>query len=328
MILSILTLYSPLNVNALTSDYIEIVDSAIYPQFIDISVITSDNISERIRCDNRKLKETNKYAGKKENKDTNEEKIEHILLVGIDSRSNTFSHSRADTIMIASINKFKRQVKLTSIMRDTYVKIPRHKNNRINAAYAYGGVELLKETINKNFNLNIDKHIVINFKGFERVIDVLGGVDVNIKKYEVRELNRCLSGLGRSRQCFIKQSGLKHVNGQQALAYCRIRKVGKGDYERTERQQRIMKLIIDKVKELNFSEYPKLIAGIYPNVKTNISNKESLKLVYDYYKINDWNMESIQIPTNKSGKPRIINSMWVIDPNINECIKCIKEFIY
>lgn len=328
MILSILTLYSPLNVNALTSDYIEIVDSAIYPQFIDISVITSDNINERIRCDNRKLKETNKYIGKKENKDTNEEKIENILLVGIDSRSNTFSHSRADTIMIASINKFKRQVKLTSIMRDTYVKIPRHKNNRINAAYAYGGVELLKETINKNFNLNIDKHIVINFKGFERVIDVLGGVDVNIKKYEVRELNRCLSGLGRSRQCFIKQSGLKHLNGQQALAYCRIRKVGKGDYERTERQQRIMKLIIDKVKELNFSEYPKLIAGIYPNVKTNISNKESLKLVYDYYRINDWNMESIQIPTNKSGKLRIINSMWVIDPNINECIKCIKEFIY
>lgn len=325
MILSIVTVCFPLHVDALTSDHIEVVDSIVNPQFTDISVVTSDNINERIRCDNRKLKEINE---KKENKKDEEEKIEHILLVGIDSRSNSFKHSRADTIIIASINKFKKQVKLTSIMRDTYVKIPRHKNNRINAAYAFGGVELLKETINKNFNLNIDKHVIINFKGFERVIDVLSGIDVNIKKYEVRELNRCLTGLGRSRKNYVKQSGLNHLNGQQALAYCRIRKVGKGDYERTERQRKVIKLIIEKVKELNFSEYPKLIAGIYPNVKTNISNKECLKLVYDYYKINDWNMESIQIPTDKSGRPRIINSMWVIDPDIDECIKCIKEFIY
>jgi LCP family protein required for cell wall assembly len=213
-------------------------------------------------------------------------------------------------------------------MRDTYVKIPRHKNNRINAAYAFGGIELLKETINKNFDLKIDKYVIINFKGFERVIDALGGIDVNIKKYEVRELNRCLIGLKRSRTNYIKKSGLNHLNGEQALAYCRIRKVGKGDYERTERQREVIKLIIEKVKKLNFSEYPKLIASIYPNVKTNISNKECLRLIYDYYKINDWNTESIQIPTEQSGKPRIINSMWVIDPDIDECIKCIKEFIY
>lgn len=230
--------------------------------------------------------------------------------------------------MIVSMNKPKKQVKLTSIMRDTYVKIPRHRNNRINASYAFGGVELLKETINKNFSLDIDKHVVVNFKGFEKVIDAIGGVDVNIKKNEIRELNRCLAGLGRSRKSYVKESGVNHLNGQQALAYCRIRKTGNGDYERTERQRKVIKVIIDEVKELNFTEYPKLIAGIYPNVRTNISNKECLKLVYDYYKTRDWNMESIQIPTEQSGKPRIINSMWVIDPDIDECIKCIKEFIY
>lgn len=248
--------------------------------------------------------------------------------MGIDSRRNDFKNGRADTIILASINQINGEIKLTSIMRDTYVKIPKYKNNRINAAYAFGGAELLKKTISRNFNVDVDKHVIIDFGGFEKIVDMLGGIDVNVKKYEVNELNRCIVGLGGNRTNFVKQSGINHLNGEQALAYCRIRKVGNGDYERTERQRSVLKSVIEKVKELKFSQYPKIVASMYPYVKTNISNTESLKLVYNYYNVKDWKVESMQIPSDGSGKVRKINSMWVIDPDIDECIKCIQEFIY
>ncbi len=322
MISPILRFYDKPNIDVFNTNHIEIVDSI--PRAKHINAITPENKKEKI-TNNEEVKEENL---KKINIDDEEEKTEHILLVGIDSRRSDFKYARADSIIIASINKINKQIKLTSIMRDTYVKIPRHKNNRINAAYAYGGAELLKETINSNFNLNIEKYIVINFRGFKKVIDILGGLDINLKKYEVNELNRCIVGLGGGRSQFVKQSGLRHLNGEQALAYCRIRKVGKGDYERTQRQRTTLKLIIEKVKALSFSEYPKLIASMYPYVKTNISNGECLKLIYRYHNVEDWAVASMQIPTNKSGKPRVINSMWVIDPDMDECIKCIKEFIY
>ncbi|SKC46899.1 LCP family protein [Maledivibacter halophilus] len=317
------------NTEVFKANHIELVDSVEYPPYIDIDVVTSEDIKERIRIDNRmQAKKKRDERNREKEEEKKKEKVEHILLIGIDSRTNDFKYARADTIIIASINENKKQVNLTSIMRDTYVKIPGHKNNRINAAYAFGGGKLLKETINENFNLNIDKYIVINFQGFERVIDILDGIDVNIKKYEVKELNRCLTGLGRSKSYYINQSGVNHLNGMQALAYCRIRKVGKGDYERTERQRKVIKVIIEKIRSMNFSDYPKIIANIYPSVKTNMTSKECLKLIYNYYNISDWIVESMQIPTNECGKPRIINSMWVIDPDLEECIKCIKEFIY
>lgn len=313
--------YFQSNSNTVKTDNIKVVDSIEKDKYLDI--ITSDNIKERIIIDNKGLKEEDKSI--KKNKEKN---VENILLVGIDARADNFKYARADTIIVASINKSKKQIGLTSLMRDTYVKIPGHRNNRINASYAFGGIELLKKTINKNFNLNIDKHIIINFKGFEKVINILDGVYVDIKKYEIKELNRCLIGLRRSTRNFISQSGLNHLNGQQALAYCRIRRVGNGDYERTERQRGVLKSIIEKVKELKFSQYPKIIASIYPYVKTNLSSIEWLKLIYNYYGIKNWNVESMQIPTDKSGRPRKINSMWVIDPDIEECIKYIQEFIY
>jgi len=311
-----------LNTDVFNTNHIELVDSIDESKYID--VVTSDNMKERVV----KIKKLKTESSKKENNQNEDRKIENILLIGIDSRRNDFKYARADTIIIASINKLNKEVKLTSIMRDTYIKIPKHKNNRINAAYAFGGAELLKETIERNFNLDVEKYVVIDFKGFQKVVDILGGIDVNIKKYEVNELNRCIAGLRGRRADFVKQSGLVHLNGEQALGYCRIRKVGKGDFERTERQRTVLKLIIEKVKGLSITEYPKLIANMYPYVKTNISNRECLKLIYDYYNIENWNVESMQIPTSKSGRSKVINSMLVIYPDIDECIKCIKEFIY
>lgn len=304
--------------NPLNKNSIEVVDSLPYAKYMK---------STRYRDDKENFQKADKLDNPSLKKENNGEDIEHILLIGIDSRRRDFKNGRADTIILASINKLDGDIKLTSIMRDTYVKIPRYKNNRINTAYAFGGAELLKDTVNNNFNLNVDKYVVIDFRGFEKVIDILGGIEVDIKKHELKELNRCIVELGGSRTNFVRQRGLNHLNGEQALTYCRIRKVGNGDYDRTERQRRVLQSIIAKVEKMKFSQYPKVIASMYPYVKTNISNTESLRLIYSYYNVKDWKVESMQIPTDESGKPKLINSMWVIDPDIEECIKFIQEFI-
>lgn len=253
--------------------------------------------------------------------------VENILLIGVDTRSKNLRSGRADTIMIASIDANKSNVKLISILRDTYVKIPRYRSNRINATYAIGGPKLLMETIEKNFNIPIDKYVVANFYNFEKVINILGGVEVNIKPQEVRGVNSCLKGIRRSKSHYLKKSGVQHLNGAQALAYCRIRKVGNGDYERTLRQRRVIEKLITNFDGLPITKYPGLIANVYPNVSTNLSLKDCVNLARFYLGKDNWAIEGIQIPDSNSGRPRTIRSMYVIYPNITECNKRIHEFL-
>ena len=313
-----------------TSSHVELVDSEQSNRYIGI--VTSDNKWENLDFD--------KYMAEKEAKKKEEEEVrifnetmkqqygvENILLIGIDTRSKNLKSGRADTIMVASIDSNKSTIKLISIMRDTYVQIPRYKSNRINATYAFGGPELLMTTIEKNFNIPIDKYIVVNFYNFEKVIDTLGGVNVNIKPYEIKAVNSCLAGLKRSTSNYIKNSGVQLLNGAQALAYCRIRKVGNGDYERTERQRAVIENLINQFQDLSISKYPSLIATVYPNVMTNLSLKDCINLARFYLSKDSWNIEGIQIPNDSTGKARTIRSMYVIYPNIQECNRLIHNFL-
>ncbi|WZL74392.1 LCP family protein [Clostridiaceae bacterium 35-E11] len=318
------------NIAAFQSNDIEILDSIKHNKFIDI--ITSDQVKERIDYPKYKAY-LDRISGSKDNKliqEQNEqaekEAVQNILLIGIDSRRRDFQYGRADTIMIASLNKSKETIKLISVMRDTYVKISGYRNNKINATYNFGGAKLLKKTLNSNFQLNLEKYVVVDFSGFEKVIDAIGGLDVNIKKYEVNELNRCITDLKRRKVKYIKKSGENHLNGMQVLAYSRIRNVGDSDYERTERQRTVIKRMIEKIKDLPLSKYPGILTSIYPYVKTNLTIKECLALAKDYYDVENWNISGMRIPTKESGRPKKINAMWVIDPNIKECTRIMKEF--
>ncbi len=199
-----------------------------------------------------------------------QEGVTNILLIGQDSHAWE-GRSRSDSMIIVSINENTGKIALTSLMRDMYVQIPGYSDNRINAAYAFGGMELLDETIAKNFSIKIDGNIEVNFDGFEAVIDALDGVEMELNSAEVEHLNKKHSDWNL-------QAGINHLDGEKALEYARIRKVGDGDFERTDRQRRVLMAAFDKVKDINISQMLSLADSLFPLLTTDMTNGELLSL--------------------------------------------------
>ncbi|MDZ5038362.1 LCP family protein, partial [Clostridium perfringens] len=167
----------------------------------------------------------------------------------------------------------------------TLVNIPEYGENKINAAFAFGsseqdekgnlrgaegGAALLMETIQENFNLKLDKYIIVNFWGFESIIDEIGGIEVDIKDYEIEEVNKYIGESTGVHSPPITETGLHKVNGQQALSYARIRYVGNGNFERGERQTKVLYQIASKLKQVNPLKYVGVANTLAEQVKTNI----------------------------------------------------------
>jgi polyisoprenyl-teichoic acid--peptidoglycan teichoic acid transferase len=240
--------------------------------------------------------------------------IVNIVFFGVDAR-NPDEASRSDSIMVVSIDRKTEKVKVTSLMRDMYVPIPGRTNNRINAAYAFGGPALAIKTINSNFGLDVRNYVTIDFFGLKDLVDKVGGVDINIKSYEVER-----SG--------VSKPGLQTLNGEQALAYSRIRKVGNADYERTERQRRVLNELFKKIKAQGAVKLPGLVSILLPYVETSLANSEIIELALDAFKFDTENIEQLRIPVNGTFKSQTIRGMAVLVPDIEENKAKIKEFIY
>ncbi len=256
-----------------------------------------------------------------------ESDIINVLLVGVDTRGE-FEDSRTDSMIIATVDPSTKKVKLTSLMRDMYVEIPGRGYNRINAAFEIGGIELLKKTIKYNFGLAVDKYAAIDFNGFQDVIDLMDGIEVDIKNYEVNEINKFIKEVNGSNSTLLQGPGLQKLNGQQALSYSRIRKVGNNDYERTERQRRVLSLLLAKIKDTKVMSYPKLYATLSPYIKTNIDFNSMLKLVYTVYKFDNFTPDSSRIPVDGHFKETSIKGASVLVPDLRYNAKELYTFIY
>lgn len=183
--------------------------------------------------------------------------------------------------MIATIDTVHKKLKLTSIMRDYYVYIEGHGNDKINHAYAFGGPELAIKTLNRNFDLNIKDFVSVNFSTLPKIIDKLGGVDIDVDSEELNYINGYIDGLNKingTSSAHISSVGVNHMNGTQALAYFRIRYTSGGDYKRNERHREVLSAIFSKVLSLNVTEYPSLLNEILPMVETNLSSSYILDL--------------------------------------------------
>ncbi|MBU5437779.1 LCP family protein [Tissierella sp. MSJ-40] len=271
----------------------------------------------------------------KDNIDKNEEKssgeeVINIALFGGDRRKiNDVVHS--DAIMILTIDNLHKKIKLSSIMRDTYVNVYEHGMTKITHAYGYGGPELAIRTLNENFNLNIRDYGFVDFYGFKNLVDALGGIDVEIKKYEIKEMNKYIKELADikdTRPTLIKKSGMNHLNGEQALSYSRIRKVGDGDFERTDRQRRVMEILFEKMKNIEISKYPSVIDAILPNIETSLSKMDILKLSACVLSWDNENIEQSRFPTDEYYKQRKIDGVYYIVADLNETKKQMHDFIY
>lgn len=256
-----------------------------------------------------------------------ETSITNVLLIGIDSRGD-INDARTDSIIIGTVDPDTKKVKLTSLMRDMYVEIPGKSYQKINAAYQYGGIDLLKKTIKYNFNIDVQYYAAIDFKGFQNLIDKLGGIKLEVKNYEVNEINKYIDEVNGNKSTLIKGAGIQELNGQQTLSYCRIRKVGNNDYERTERQRKVLSILVEKLKNVKVSEIPKIYSTLSPYIKTNIPFNDILKLTYTVYKFSNYTPDSMRIPIDNYYKDTSVNGMSVLIPQLKYNALELYKFIY
>ncbi len=262
------------------------------------------------------------------NYESTNQDIMNILIVGSDAREGD-NKSRSDTIMIFSIDKVDNEIKLISIMRDTYAKIPGYSDQKINHAFAYGGADLLRETVEENFNVNIDKYVVLDFAAFKEIINIIGGIDVELNEDEIVDLNNCMYGLKEKEIVEVVNTGMNHLNGTQALAYARMRHTGKGIYDRGKRQREIVGITIEKSKKLSLFKYPSIAKVLLKSIETDVSFNEALKLSYLIYSFKNININQMFIPPKElSNNILLEHKGWIIDYDKPAVGKIINDFIY
>ena len=208
----------------------------------------------------------------------------NIAIFGVDSRDNNLEKgNRSDCIIIASINKKTKEVRLISVYRDTYVQIEGHGLDKITHAYSYGSALLAMKTLNQNLDLNITEFVTVNFDSVAEAVDKLGGVQINIESQEeLKYLNSYIDETakvtGKSAQKLSKK-GKQTLNGVQAVAYSRIRYTSGGDYKRTERMRTVITAMANKLKTKSISELNSFMDFILPKVYTNITTGDIISLL-------------------------------------------------
>lgn len=211
-----------------------------------------------------------------------------VAVFGVDSRDNSLGKgNQSDVIMIANLNRNTGEIKLVSVYRDTYLNInDRNTYNKINAAYASGGPEAAVKALNKNLDLNITHYATFNWKAVATVINILGGVDIEISPSEFYYINAFITetvkgtGIGSTQ---LDGPGLKHLDGVQAVAYGRLRLMD-SDYARTERQRIVIQKAFDKVKTADLSTLNDVVGHVFSMCATNIEFGDLAGLVKDVAK--------------------------------------------
>lgn len=228
--------------------------------------------------------------------------VTNIAIFGVDSRSDSYENTRSDAMMVLSFNTKANKAHLTSLVRDTYAYIDeKHGFEKLTHAYAYGGATLAVQTINQNFDLDVKKYVTVNFNAVEHIINEMDGIEVDIQDYELRELNRVIAEMngeiGGEEADLIEGTGTQMLNGRQAVAYMRIRKVGNGDYERMERQRRVMNLTIQKAMGYNKVKLLGLLDDFLPYIQTNLTSSEMIALGTQFLLSGITEIEQLQLPS-------------------------------
>ena len=255
----------------------------------------------------------------------------NILLIGTDNRK-VGENSRSDAMILLSINKKSKTITSASLLRDIYLQIPGKNNNRLNAAYAYGGPSLLMNTIEQNFKVSVDRYASVDFYVFMDIIDAVGGVTIEVTDKEIPIINNYLAELNSLRgekegTDYLQEAGVLKLNGKQALAYARNRYIGT-DFERTARQRRVLSEALQKVKKLNLIQLNSLLNKLLPQITTNLTEGEIFSMILSIPKYAGYKMDQSHIPVDNSYQFMRIRGMDVITLNFDKNIKVLQEQLY
>ncbi len=262
-----------------------------------------------------------------------EDGVINILLIGNDSRMNG-EDGRSDAMILLSVSKKTKTIYMTSLLRDMYVEIPGHGGNRLNAAYSYGGAELLMETIEQNFDISVNRYMLVNFEAFANLVESTGGVDLELTREEIEYVNGYLVEYNMltnrpqgTDNMDPAQEGMVHLNGPQALAYCRNRYIGT-DFGRTERQRKVLTEVIKKLPKALLTNSGSLLDGLLPNLTTNLTKNECFLLSLSGMRYLTYDIVSDSIPQPGTYTGAVIRKMDVLQVDFEANIKYLKEKLY
>ena len=251
------------------------------------------------------------------------ESVRNILFIGSDAREG-LDGQRSDSMILFSIDTANKKIKLTSFLRDSYVYIPSKKyNTKLNAAFNYGGAQLLMDTIEYNFGVNIDDYVMVNYEVFIDLVNLLGGItipDVTAKeaKYMQEQVNRPK----------FKEGTNKNVDGRTAMWYCRIRYVD-NDFGRTQRQRKVITSIVSKVAKTNPFKLIDIVKQVLPNISTSIDRNDLLSLgLGTFFKYIRYDIVQQQIPAEGTWWNERVYGQDVLKMNFDKNKTILKEFIY
>lgn len=228
--------------------------------------------------------------------------IINILLIGQDRRPGE-GRQRSDAMILCSINTQAKTLTLTSFLRDLYVQIPGYQDNRLNTPYALGGMPLLVQTLKHNFGVVIDGCVEVDFSQFEKIVDLLGGVDIELSSAEAAHLNSQGFSLGQ---------GMNRLDGKAALAYSRIRYIGT-DFGRTNRQRTVLSALVEQSRNINLKQMNNLLEEILQLITTDMSNGQILELTWECFPmLKDLKIKTQYVPAEGTYQFANIRGMSVI----------------
>ena len=295
----------------------------------------------------------------------NEEGVQNILLIGEDIRDTALEErGNTDVMMLISLDDNRKKITMTSFLRDTYTPIPGWYSSKLNAAYGYGGVELLAETLQQDYAINIDRYVIVNFYSFIEIVDAVGGLDFDVSYTEavamrdpLNEQNKYIGnkkGTGyvdfeqygkddsllytdydtNSLRTYVEYNSYEdnslmlHLDGNQSLAYARVRYGCGDDYGRAKRQREAIVEMISKAKGLSFSELDDLAEKVAKQVRTDINENEVAGLILNAFTYMSYDIEQLQIPADGTFSNQIIDGLDCLSVDFTANARILQESIY
>ena len=273
----------------------EYVQPTLPPNFTDPTINPTD-ITEPPKIEEDKIISSEKYP-----------EIINIMLVGQDRRPGESYLTRSDAMILCTFNTKDKTITMTSFMRDLYVNIPGIGGNKMNAAYQFGGMKLLRQTMLENFGVYVDAFVEVDFSGFEKAVEALGGVSIALTQEEADHMNTVYG--------WELVAGLNHLDGSQALAYSRIRYIGNSDFGRTERQRNVINAIINECKTMSLTQANSLLTELLPLVSTDMSKEDIFDYALTLFPLLKGSIHSQRIPIDASFTLEWVGALDVVLPD-------------
>ncbi len=253
-----------------------------------------------------------------------------LLIIGVDTDNDQLA-GRSDTMILASLDIRNASLKMISFMRDLYVTIPGKGHNKLNAAYAFGGPDLLQRTLEQNFSVEADGYLAVNFSAMVDLIDALGGVELTVEDDELRPLNGILEYYNYlrdrpEREGRLASAGTRLLTGLQAMSYARIRKID-SDFERVLRQQRVMEAVFRKLMGMAPDRLADLLIRHMDRVRTDVTMARGISLAAEAFALSQVRVDALRIPVKGAYASKMIRGTYYIVPDLKKNTAAIRDLL-